>query len=270
MLQHIKYYFVYQLIYVAIFVLMSSLGAFFHFLLDHEISVVESWLHNNTWEMIAVSKFLSLFLIIKWFSIRLYEFTTFRELLKRLLSWPKGEAIVISAFSFVSFVVLGKFTASEPNYLYWYHYLSSYLGIFLFFALEFVVMAYLNEVLHSLDLKKQYLTKAIYLLFFIISYKITIPDYYNLSFYIFYCFGTLLYLSDKNFNNWSNIVCFLILFICPMASLFGLDPVWGSDFSYFRFQDKFNNLLMTLVWLISFCYYKFRNQFIYSYKKLKR
>lgn len=270
MFQHIRYYFVYQLIYVAIFVLMSSVGAFFHFLLDHEISVVESWLHNNTWEMIVLSKFASLFLIIKWFSIRLYEFTTFKELIKRLLTWPKGEAVVISSFCFVSFLALGKVTISDHNYLYWYHYISSYVGTFLFFGIEFILMAYLNEVSTPFEGKKLYLTKLCYLLLFMVSYRITIPDYYHLSFYTLFCFASLLYLADKNFKNWSNVVCFLLVFACPMSSLFGLDPVWGNDYSYLTFKDKINNLLMTLVWLISFCYYKYRNQFIYSYRKLKR
>lgn len=270
MLQQIKYYFIYQLIYVAIFVLMSSVGAFFHFLLDHEISVVESWLHKNTWEMIILSKLTSLFLIIKWFSIKLYEFTTFKMLMKRLLTWPKGEAIVVSTFCLVSFIVLGKIVISDYNYPYWYQYIASYVGIFLFFGLEFVLMAYVNEVVTPLEGTELKIAKISYLSFFMISYLTTIPDYYDLSFYSMFCFATLLYLADKGLNNWSNVVCFLLIFVCPIASIFGLDPVWGNDYSYFRFQDKFNNLLMLLVWFISFCYYKYRNQFLYSYKKLKR
>lgn len=270
MLQHTKYYFIYQLIYVAVFVLMSSVGAFFHFLLDHEISIVENWLNNNTWEMIILSKLSALFLIIKWFSIRLYEFTTFKELLKRLLTWPKGEAIVVSAFSLVSFIALGKLTTAEQNYIYWYHYFTSFVGIFLYFSIEFILIAYLNEVLKPLEGRELLLKKFAFLALFMASYLVSIPDYYHLYFYILFCFSTLLYLADRQLNNWSNVVCFLLVFVGPMASIFGLDPVWGNDYSYFRFQDKSNNFLMTLVWFISFCYYKYRNQIIYSVKKLKR
>ena len=270
MFAHIKSYFIFQLIFVAIFVLMSSIGAFFHFLLDHEISVVESWLHNNTWEMIILSKLTSLFLLIKWFSIRLYEFTTFKELLKRLLIWPQGEAIVISAFCLVSFIALGNISLSDHNYLYWYHYFISYVGIFLFFGIEFIVMGYLNEVSGNLEGKQAVIAKVSYLAFFMISYRIIIPDYYHLSFYICFCYAHLLFLANKNSKSWSNVVCFLVVFICPMASILGLDPVWGHDYSYLKLQDKFNNYVLILVWLISFCYYKFRNQLVYSYKKLKR
>lgn len=270
MSQHLKYYLIFQIIFVAIFVLMSSVGAFFHFLLDHEISIVENWLHQNTWEIITISKGVSLFLIIKWFSFRLYRLSSLKELSQALLRWPKGEAFVVAAFSFVSFLALGKFSANEHNYLYWYHNIASYLGIFLFYGLEFILMAYLVEVLGNLEGRKLYITKVIYLFIFFIAYRVTIPDYYQLNFYSLFCFATLLYLVGDKFRNWSNGVCFLILFICPLASLFGMDPVWGDDYSLFKLADKFNNLLMLLVWLISFCYYKFRNQLIYSYKKLKR
>lgn len=270
MSQHIRYYFIFQLIFVTIFVLMSSVGAFFHFLLDHEISIVENWLHNNTWEIITLSKLLSLFVVIKWFSIRLYELTTIKELSKTLLNWPKGEAFVISTFCLVSFLALGKPAPSEHNYIYWYHNIASYFGVFLFYALEFILIVYLKEVFGALEGRKLFLTKFSFLVTFTIAYRLTIPDYYQLNFYSIFCFATLLYLVDRNLKSWSNVVCFLVVFVCPMATVFGMDPVWGDDYSLFNFTDKFNNLLMLLVWLISFCYYKFRNQLIYSYKKLKR
>lgn len=271
MQQHIRYYFIFQLIFVSLFVLMSSLGAFFHFLLDHEISVVENWLHNNTWEMLVLSKSLAFYLIMKWFSIRLYEASTIKELFKRFLNWPRPEAVVVSVFSLISFIALARTIPSEHNYLYWYHYLASYGGIFLFYGLEFLLLTYLYEVFGPIkDERKQVLAKVFFLILFMIGYRVSIPDYYHMAFFSAFCFATLLYLSEREIKNWSNVVCFLILFICPMASFFGFDPVWGSDYSYFRFQDKFNNSLMALVWVISFCYYKFRNQIILSFKKLKR
>ena len=61
LVKNVKYYAVFQLIFVVLVVILSSIGAFFHFLLDHEISIVESWLHNNHWEILIVSKIFSLF-----------------------------------------------------------------------------------------------------------------------------------------------------------------------------------------------------------------
>ena len=57
---NVKYYAVFQMIFVILAVLLSSVGLFFHFLLDHEISIAEAWVHNNQWEILITSKLLFL------------------------------------------------------------------------------------------------------------------------------------------------------------------------------------------------------------------
>lgn len=83
--KNIRYYASYQLLFVIIFIILSSSGAFFHFLLNHEISIVESWLHNNHWEILIISKLLSLTIMNRWFRVRLYEMKTIKQLFKELL-----------------------------------------------------------------------------------------------------------------------------------------------------------------------------------------
>jgi hypothetical protein len=52
-IKNLKYYIVFQLIFVVLVVILSSIGAFFHFLLDHEISIVEAlFLHFTFLEAI--------------------------------------------------------------------------------------------------------------------------------------------------------------------------------------------------------------------------
>ena len=101
LVKNIKYYFAFQLIFVSLVVVLSSIGVFFHFLLDHEISIVESWLHNNQWEILISSKLVSLFLLNRWFEVRLYELKSFRQLVKELVTWPDPKAIVISVFTYL-------------------------------------------------------------------------------------------------------------------------------------------------------------------------
>jgi len=62
----------------------------------------------------------------------------------------------------------------------------------------------------------------------------------------------------------------LILFVAPMGSMFGMDPVWGDDFSPFRVEKKLNLALLAVIWMISFFYYRYRDQFISSARKLLR
>lgn len=270
LLKNIKYYGAYQLIYVATVIILASIGAFFHFLLDHEISIVESWLHNNHWEILIISKLLSLYLINQWFSIRLYELKTIKSLILELVRWPEPKAVVISIFIVISSLVLGKISWTGHNFSYWYYHIASFISLFLFFGIEFIVIVYLDDILNQDEKPSKLWLGIAFILLFTGALMLTVPDYYGLFPYVIFCYSSLIYLSGRSFRIWSNVVCFLLLFVAPMGSFFGLDPVWGEDFSPFKLQDELNFIFLALVWTISFCYYRYRDQFIISARRFLR
>lgn len=270
LLKNVRYYGTYQLMYVIITVLLTSTGAFFHFLLDHEISIVESWLHNNHWEILILGKLLSLFLLNRWFSMRLYQLKSIRELVRELVHWPDPKAMVIAVFMVTSYLALAKVTFAGQNVGYWYNHLTSFFGLFLFFGIEFIVIAYLDDVLNQKGSPKRLWLGIAYTALFTAAYRLSVPDYYGLMPYVIFCYSSLIYLSGKAFRSWSNVLCFLLVFVGPMGAFFGLDPVWGDDFSPFVIKDKLNIVFLALVWLISFCYYRYREVFFSSARKLLR
>ena len=263
--RNVIYYGAYLTIYVATVLILSSIGAFFHFLLDHE-----AWLHNNKWEILILSKLLSLFLIHRWFSMRLYELKSLRSLVKELMQWPDLPAVVVPVFMLVSYLTLARVLTTSQNIGYWYSHLVSYVGLFLFFGIEFVVMAHLEDVLNHKEKPNRLLLGICYTVMFGFAFHMSVPDYYGLMPFVIFTFSSLLYLSGNSFNSWSNVVCFLLLFVAPMGSLFGLDPVWGHDFSPFKVARKLNLPLLAVIWMISFCYYKYREQLMGSARKLLR
>jgi hypothetical protein len=269
-IKNLKYYSVFQLIFVLLVILLSSIGAFFHFLLDHEISIVESWLHNNQWEILIVSKISSLFLLNRWFEMRLYELKSFRSLFKELVSWPDHKAIVVSVFMVVSYIAMGKTTFVEQNVGYWYFQIASFFGLIVFFGIEFIVIAYLEDILNQKVHPSRLYLGLCYTIIFTLAFRISVPDYYGLIPYVVLCYSSLIYLSGKSFKSWSNVVCFLVLFVAPMGSLFGLDPVWGDDFSPFRVDKNLNLAFLAVIWMISFSYYRYRDQVFNSARKLLR
>lgn len=115
LLRSLRYYGAYQLMYVAGVLILSSIGAFFHFLLNHEIGIVESWLHNNKWEILIISKLLSFFLLHRWFSMRLYQLKSLKSLVGELLHWPELPALVISCFMLISYLVLSKVSMAQQS-----------------------------------------------------------------------------------------------------------------------------------------------------------
>lgn len=267
---YVKYYAVFQILFVVLVVLLSSLGAFFHFLLDHEISIVEAWLHNNQWEILIASKLFSLFLLNRWFRVSLYQLKSFRELVEELVTWPDPKSIVVSVFMVVGYIAMGRTTFVGQNIGYWYYQVASFLGLFIFFGIEFIVIAYLEDILNEKIHPRRLYLGVCYTAIFAIAFRMSVPDYYGLMPYVVLCYSSLIYLSGKSFKSWSNVVCFLILFVAPMGSLFGLDPVWGDDFSPFRLDKKLNLAFLAVIWMISFSYYRYRDQFISSARKLLR
>lgn len=270
LIKNVKYYGIFQLIFVILVVTLSSIGAFFHFLLNHEISIVESWLHNNHWEILIISKLFSLYLINRWFKVRLYSLKSFRELVQELVSWPDPKALVVAVFMVVSYITLGKTVFVNQNIGYWYFQLASFFGLFVFFGVEFIVIAYLEDILNQKVHPPRLYLGFIYTVIFTVAFRLSVPDYYGLMPYVVLCYSSLIYLSGRSFKSWSNVVCFLILFVAPMGSLFGLDPVWGDDFSPFRVDQKLNIAFLAVIWMISFSYYRYRDQLIASARKLLR
>jgi hypothetical protein len=268
--KNIRYYAVYQLIYVVTSVILTSIGAFFHFLLNHEISIVEAWLHNNHWEILIIGKLFSLYILNQWFSMRLYQLKSTKELIRELVDWPEPRSVVISLFIGISYLVLGKASLTGQNFVYWYNHLASFFGLFLFFGIDFIVIAYLNDILNQKETPSPFWLSFWLILLFVGAYRLSVPDYYGLMGYIIFCYSTLLYLSGHSFRMWSNVLCFLLLFVAPMGALFGLDPIWGEDFSPFHLQDKLKLTFLAVVWMISFGYYKFRDKFFISARKLLR
>ena len=268
--KNVKYYGSYQLLFVILFIILSSIGAFFHFLLNHEISIVESWLHNNHWEILIVAKLMSLFLLNKWFKVRLYQMKSIRELIKELVTWPEPKAMVISFFMMVGYLTIGGVGYTGQNLGYWYYHLTSFLGLFLYFGIEFIVIAYLDDVLNEKEQPSYLKLSFFYTAIFCFAFRSCVPDYYNLLPYVVFCFSTLMYLSGKSFKSWSNVVCFLLVFVAPMGSLFGLDPVWGNDFSPFTVKTKLALPFLCAIWMVSFCYYKNRDQIVSGARKLFR
>ncbi len=266
--KNIRYYATYQLLYVALVVILSSIGAFFHFLLNHEISIVESWLHNNSWEILITSKLISLFLLNRWFSMRLYELKSVRELIRELVSWPRPEAVVVPVFMILGYLSISKVSMVPQNIGYWYYHIASFVGLFLFFGVEFIVIAYLDDVLNQKERPNVLFLGISFTGIFSAAYRMSVPDYYGLLPFVVLCFSSLLYLSGRSFKSWSNVVCFLLLFVAPMGAVFGLDPVWGNDFSPARVVTKLSAPFLAAIWVISFSYYKYRLRILDYGRKL--
>jgi hypothetical protein len=170
----------------------------------------------------------------------------------------------------VSYLSLTGTKYIGQNIGYWYFHLISFLGLFLYFGIDFIVIAYLQEVLHDEEAPLFCPLTIANVFLFSFSFRLCVPDYYNLLPFVIFCFSTLVFLSGRAFKSWSNVVCFLLVFVAPMGAFFGMDPVWGDDFSPLPVKTKLALPFLGAIWVVSFSYYKYRDQLILGARKLIR
>jgi|GEM_PF-1131507 len=257
-----KYFTIYYFLTVLTVMILSSLGTFFHFLLQHEMSIIESWLHQNKWEILILSKLFSIFLLKWWFGVKLYQLKSFSDMKKDFFIWPKFHAVVVSFFCLIAFASLGQIAKPPQSFLYGYQFFISILGVVTFFFLDIIVLTYIQEIFHRNKKFNVTFVNLIYVLIFSLACYMCIPDYYQNNKYFVFIFLTLLILYSDSKHSWGNALCFLLVFSAPMVSLLGIDPVWGDDFSLFNLEKKPGLTFLAVIWVISFLYYNQRETLI--------
>jgi len=258
--RHCRWWVFYMSVFVVTHVVLSSIGAFFHFLLDHEISIVEGWLHKNGWELTIFSKIFSFFILQKFLQIRLYRPQSLKKFLKDQWRMPNQNLIISIIFLFVMLVYFGKPSFQPQNYSFFFYHLITYCSFTLWFLIDYFALVQLRDLF---DLENKTLSRWLYVLYFLtfyLSFKMIIPDYFSVSLIIFLHFITLLFITGAKFKQWPNIFFYLVLFASPLATLFGIDPVWGTDFSPFKFQRMPHSAFLLTIWMISLAYYRYRHR----------
>ena len=265
--RQIRWWLLYISVFIVTHVVLSSIGAFFHFLLDHEISIVEGWLHKNGWELTIFSKIFSFFILHKFLQIRLYRPQSLKVFIKEQWRLPNQNLIISILFLFISLIYFGRPVAQPQNFSFIFYHLITFLSISLWFMTDYFALAQLKDLFELNDKKLSRWLYLIYFLSFILSFKMVIPDYFSVSLIIFLHFVSILNITGVKFKQWSNVFFYLILLAAPLASVFGIDPVWGTDFSPFKFQHMPHSAFLITIWVISLAYYRYRHRWHWLQKE---
>jgi hypothetical protein len=258
--RHTRWWVFYMAVFVIVHVVLSSVGAFFHFLLDHEISIVEGWLHKNGWELTLFSKVFSLFILQKFLQIRLYRPRSIKGFLKDQWRLPNQNLIVIVMFLFISIIFIGKPEVQTQNLTFFVYHFITYVSMIIWFMTDYFALVQLRDLF---DPEEKSLSRWLFVIYFgtfLISFKMVIPDYFNTGLVIHLHFITMLFITESKFRQWSNAFFYLALFAAPLATLFGMDPVWGPDFSPFKFHRMPHSAFLITIWMLSLAYYRYRHR----------
>lgn len=258
--RNLRWWSFYILIQVICHVCLSSIGAFFHFLLDHGISLVEGWLHNNGWELAVVSKVFALWIVHRMLRIRLYNPRRLRDFIKGQGRWPDQRAIVVSVVLLLVLILLGEPSLQEQNSSYLSYHFVSFLAASTWLIADYFAAAILQDLFPVNRMKAIRWRLAVYLLGFWISFRLVVPDYFGTSVMMYLHFLVLMLMTGNHLQHLGNALAYLLLMAAPAAALLGVDPIWGSDFSPFKLVRMPAAPFLLLVWVLSLSYYRYRHR----------
>lgn len=251
------YYLGYCSLFWAFHLASVSLVSFFHFLLDHNMAVIENWLYRNAWEMIIISKVIAAFIIIKALKLNNYFSKSLFKILKEDEWKPNRSLIVILFFLSILFYALilqfgGGITNNSKQTGFAY---ISFFGSILFYLVDLFTVSILVRNVDFQNKKKNVILGILILSLFIIFTKATLPYINKFFILILLHFLTLLVLLFRQSKNMANPLLYALVVIGPFSSFYGLDIVWENAHSVYSYKNSLPVAGIIGIWLIALGYY---------------
>lgn len=251
------YYFGFCVLFLIIHLSLISLVSFFHFLLDHEMAVIENWLYRNAWEIIIIAKVSAAYLIMKALKLNNYSILSLFEILKTDIWKPTRKIIVLVLFWSIIFYALimqfGGELSHNPKPSEFTH--ISYIGSIFFFLVDFFVI---NVLIRNVEIKekRKFSVLIISLLtLFLLFTKAALPYINKYYIFIILHFIVLLIFLFKERRNLINPILYSVIIIGPFSSHYGLDIVWDNAHSFYSYPTSLPILGIIGTWLIGLGYY---------------
>ncbi|MFW5887426.1 MAG: hypothetical protein ACOCUH_01375 [Bacteriovoracia bacterium] len=250
-LLYMGYLFIFGLLHLAIL----SFVAFFHFLLGHRIPIVEDWLHSHGWVIFIFSKLVAVTIILRIIHQTFHLENPLKGYIHEGLQRFPSKHSFLSMFFLLFFILwwgapvnnTGKDEILEANVL-------SFWGVLIFYLSDFLVLS-LGRYFFSL---KGIIQKILYytcfpLLFFFIS-KAVIP--YEKDLQIWYAFHLLMCLLFDRLGNyrWIISIMYLLVIVIPLAVLWGINPIYGDNYSLYSLTRSISPLLLVSLSAVSVFY----------------
>lgn len=252
----LTYYAGYSCLFLLSYLALVSTTSFFHFLLDHEMGVIEGWLSSNAWELLLFAKLIAAMLSLKSLKLNNYLLKDSWDLVKAGRFLPEQKVVVMIVFLLVFFAALihqfqgGLKVNPDAEFL-----ATSYVGTIGFFLIDvFVIFSALSNF--PLERKRQsYLLGVALPVIFLATTKIALPYLDGTAFFLLLNFCALMGLMSGSKNNLANLIIYSLAVTGPLAALVGVDAVWGDSRSAYLYPSNTPAIGILGVWLTGFLYY---------------
>ena len=249
------YYTLYCVFFVVVHLLFVSIFSFFHFLLEHEMGTIENWISRNSWEIIAISKMISLLTVVTLTQLNYYGEKKFKEYFSPMTACPTRKAVAFILFILVIFysLIMQFGGGIKSNQFLDDLFFSSFFGSLIFFGTDMICIFYLQSYFKFKEIKF-YKRLLLLLTMFLISSKIVLPYLSKYLIFLVVHFISLYYLGFK--RNLGDMLLYLVFIVAPMSSLFGMDLVWDSSYAIFTYDEKVPVFGIISIWCVALGYYR--------------
>ncbi len=260
--RHFLYFTSYQALNLINYIVLVSMAAFFHFLLDHRLSDIEDWVFDKSWEILGIGRIVSVYFVFKFLSVRFEERAPFRKILSQFKRRPRIEVLSSIFFLFAALLILGQPEGGGRNPASFSKTITSYFGSSMMILSDCLIILILNLVYPLKEKMWRLTTIALALLSTLIT-VILFQSVFIDAFFLFFgmIMAYLLLKYDGEFSYVHSLV-FCLTFFSPMVSLFGLDPLWRKAYSFLPMSQAIESLPLSILGLVVLIYLTLKRKLI--------
>lgn len=243
----VKYYALFYLVLWSVHLILISLVSYFHLLLDHNIRTIGDWIGDRGWALILISKILIFYLALQFIRLKSKKISLVRSYFRNSIKLPRKEIVASLLFLLIGISGLGRVGVNQTMIFELDRMIFSVVGTFVFFSVDYALLIIL-EIFFPIEGEKEK-TQRLFLfplLFYYFTYATFIYEQ-MVSFKLYAFFFLLLYLGEWRRRNWTMPLLFLSAFLIPCYALFGLDPVWGSSYTFLKMDRTISSFSLFLL-----------------------
>ena len=254
-------YLLYTVLVFIVHVSLLSFVAFFHFLLDHSLRSVEDWVFRNSWELLAASKFFSFVVSIKCLNVNRAVDKSFFDYLKLDIHVPRKFTLVVLIFQSIVFLYFGQYSYNSNSWTHLDFQLVGYLGVLIYFLCDVLLIGFCLYDDSSSLVAKRFSLLAMFTIFLVATFLLIPYATSSLLIIGLNMALCLLLLYLRNFG-WLVSALLIVLYISPLLTFFGFNPVWLSKYSFFKAEQPITISTLITCYLTSFVYlsYSYRHR----------
>jgi|GEM_PF-2526914 len=262
--RHFIYFLSFHLINGLVHLVLLSIVAFFHFLLDHRLADIQDWVFFHGWEILIIGNVVSLYILTRFLGILSIERKPFLSLIKNNKGIFRKEVLASLIIFLLGLILLGKPTTSPSYEPDMYRILISILGQFVLYGSECLILLSLNKYL-PLRRKQWHFELILFSLITFFIHKLVFLYGIRWEGQIIFQFILLFYLLRlRGEFVWLHSFLFIGFLVAPVAALFGLDPIWGERFSPFTFTSKVGGLEVGCFTFVTLVYLRAKRYHLFS------